>query len=66
MRVIIDYDQCSAHGLCMERVPEVFRLEDDDTLTLLDPSPSEALRAAVEAAAEWCPKSAIRIEESPS
>ncbi len=63
MRIVVNYDQCSAHGKCVKRAPEVFRLADDDTLTVLDAAPPETSRKRIEAAAEWCPKAAITIEE---
>lgn len=63
MRVVVDYDVCGAFGKCMKRAPDVFRLEEDDTLTVLEASPPEALRQQVEAAVQWCPKGAISLEE---
>ena len=47
----------------MVAAPEVFDLGDDDeVVNLLDPEPSEDLRASVQAAADACPMAAIRIE----
>ena len=64
MKVIVDLDVCQAHGDCVLAAPEVFDLgEEDDVVTLLDPEPSEELRAKIERAAKDCPVSAIRIED---
>ncbi len=63
MRIVVDYDLCGSYGRCMKRAPELFRLEDDDTLTVLDESPPEAQRANLEGAVSWCPKGAISIRE---
>ena len=32
MRVVVDWDLCESNGLCMAAAPEVFQLQDDDTL----------------------------------
>jgi ferredoxin len=62
MKVVVDYDLCEANALCMQAAPEVFRVEEDDTLTVLVDAPDEALRAKVEDAVRLCPRQAIRLE----
>jgi ferredoxin len=62
MKIVVDYDLCEANALCMEAAPEVFRVEEDDTLTVLLESPGEELRTKVEEAARLCPRQAITIE----
>ena len=62
MKIVVDYDLCEANALCMEAAPEVFRVEEDDTLTVIIESPGEDLRAKVEEAARLCPRQAITIE----
>lgn len=32
MQIDVDYDRCEGHGLCTERAPEVFALDDDGML----------------------------------
>ena len=61
MKIVVDYDLCEANALCMEAAPEVFRVEEDDTLTVLLEEPGEELRAKVEEAARLCPRQAITI-----
>jgi len=63
MRVVVDFDLCEANALCMDACPEVFRVEEDDTLTILMEEPPEELREKVENAVRLCPRQAIRIEE---
>jgi ferredoxin len=63
MKVIVNYDLCEANAVCVRACPEVFRLEEDDTLTvLLDPVP-ETLRRGVERAVRGCPRQALAIQE---
>ena len=62
MKIVIDYDLCESNAVCMNVCPECFRVEEDDTLTVLLESPGEDLRAKVEEAARLCPRQAITIE----
>ena len=64
MKIVVDYDLCEANALCMEAAPEVFRVEEDDTLTILLEEPGEELRSKVEEAARLCPRQAIAVTES--
>ena len=64
MRVIVNMDVCESNALCMAAAPEVFLLNDDDDLEVIDATPPESLRKKVEEAVRLCPKQAIRIEES--
>ena len=63
MKIVVDYELCEANAVCMDVCPECFRVEDDDTLTVLVERPPERLRAKVEEAVRLCPRQAISIEE---
>ena len=63
MKVVVDFDLCEANAVCMGVCPEVFRVEDDDTLTILMESPPENLRAKLEESVRLCPRQAISIQE---
>ncbi len=63
MRVVVDRLQCEANALCMGVAPEVFELDDDDEIHVLEEHPDESLREKVEAAVRQCPKQAISIVE---
>ncbi len=63
MKVVVDYDLCEANAVCMDVCPEVFRVEEDDTLTVLMETPSEDLRKKVEEAVRLCPRQAISLDE---
>ncbi len=62
MRVVVDWDLCESNGLCMAAAPEVFELQDDDTLMILQETPDESLRAKVVDAVNACPKQAITLQ----
>ena len=61
MKVVVDFDLCEANAVCMDVCPEVFRVEEDDTLTVLIEEPPESLRSKVEEAVRLCPRQAISL-----
>lgn len=63
MRVVVDWDLCESNGLCMAAAPEVFELQDDDTLLILKETPDESLREKVSDAIRTCPKQAISLTD---
>lgn len=62
MKVVVDMDKCQDHGQCAFAAPEVFEINADGKLVVLNESPDESLRDAVEEAADVCPVQAITIE----
>ena len=62
MRVVVDYDLCESNAICMAVAPEVFEVDDDDNLNLLQEEPPEDLRPKVEEAVRRCPKQALSIQ----
>jgi ferredoxin len=63
MKIVVDYDLCEANAVCMANCPECFRVEEDDTLTILNETPPESLRSKVEEAVRLCPRQAISLSE---
>jgi ferredoxin len=62
LRIIVDHDLCEANALCVDAAPEVFELDSDEKLHLLQERPAESLLAKVEKAVRLCPKGAIKLE----
>jgi ferredoxin len=63
MKVIIDHTLCEGHSRCMDDVPEVFEVRDDDrSYTLVDVVPAK-LEEKVKHAASVCPRAAITLED---
>lgn len=54
-RAVVDPNECSAHGDCVEIAPEVFRL-DDVAVVIGTAAPEKILEAA-----ESCPAVAISV-----
>jgi len=62
-RIVVDRDLCQGHGVCESEAPEVFSVSKDAVLTVVDPTPADAQRPAVELAAKYCPTHALTIVE---
>jgi sterol 14alpha-demethylase len=62
-RIVVDRDLCQGHGVCESEAPGVFEVSKDGVLTVLQESPSAGHRAAVDAAAKYCPTHALTIVE---
>ena len=63
MKIVVDRDLCQGHGVCEAEAPDVFSVSKKGVLTVLEESPGEPRRAAVEQAVAFCPTKALRIEE---
>ncbi len=63
MRVVVDIDLCQGHGVCESEAPEVFAVGRDHQVEVLDPSPPDDQRGAVEAAVRFCPTHALSIAD---
>ncbi len=63
MKVIVDWDLCEANAVCMKVCPEVFELQEDDTLLIKQEHPDASLLAKVEEAVRRCPRQAISLVE---
>jgi ferredoxin len=63
MRIVIDWDLCQGHAVCMGEAPEVFDVGDDGKLKILQERPAESLRGKIELAARYCPTGAISLQE---
>jgi ferredoxin len=62
IRVVVDRDVCQDHGQCVFAAPQVFELDEEGKLVVLQEEVDESLRANVEEAAEVCPTQAITLE----
>lgn len=61
-KVVVDFDLCQGHGVCEGEAPEVFELDEEGYLQILQDDVPETERANVEKAVKHCPQRAIRIE----
>ncbi|MEE9280196.1 MAG: ferredoxin [Myxococcota bacterium] len=64
MKIKVDYDLCEANAICMQQAPDVFKVDEEDNLHILDESPRPELRERVENAVRLCPRQALSLEDS--
>jgi ferredoxin len=57
----VDKKECISCGLCVEMVPEVFKLDDDDLAEVFDPE--GASEDNIQEAVDACPVSCIHWKE---
>ena len=62
IKVVVDRDVCQDHGQCVFAAPQVFELDEEGKLVVLQDEVDESLRDVVEEAADVCPVQAITIE----
>jgi ferredoxin len=63
MRIVVDRDKCSGLGMCEAEAADLFEVQDDGSLVILNETPGEDQREAAEAAVESCPTEALSIVE---
>jgi ferredoxin len=61
MKIIVDFDRCEANGVCVGIAPDMFELDDDDNLHVLEGDVADDRVADVEEAVAQCPKAALRL-----
>jgi ferredoxin len=65
LRIKVDYDECEANAVCVGIAPEVFDVDDDDNLWVLQEEPGPELEERVRSAVAACPKRALTLVEAP-
>ena len=62
MKITVDHSLCEGHAKCMERVPEVFEVDDEDLSQVIATNLDAELLAKVERAVRSCPRQAINVD----
>jgi len=62
MKVRVDPELCTGDEICVQVCPEVFEMEGDKAVAIMEEIPDN-LRDSVREAADSCPSEAIIIEE---
>ncbi|GAB2716052.1 MULTISPECIES: ferredoxin [Nocardia] len=62
MKVSVDLDQCEANGICVGIAPDVFELDDEDVLHIVEAEVAPDRLADVETAVSQCPKAALKLQ----
>jgi sterol 14-demethylase len=60
-RVEVDMDLCKGHAACMAEAPEIFHVDENGKLTVLEDAPARELIEKARAAEKYCPNQAIKV-----
>jgi ferredoxin len=63
LRIIVDRDLCEANAVCVGEAPEVFGLDDQNGMVVLDETPGPDRASEVRRAVHRCPRGALSIAE---
>jgi ferredoxin len=63
MKVVVDFGLCEANGICMGIIPEVFDLDEQDYLHVLDDKVTPDNEAQIRDAVRQCPRQAISVAD---
>jgi ferredoxin len=61
MRVEVDLDKCTGHGICESIADDVFEVQDDGTMLILESERPESDRERMQQAVTQCPAAALRL-----
>ncbi len=61
MKIEVNWDLCESNGVCVDIVPSVFDINDDDELEVTQDAITADLRADLEEAVRLCPRQALTL-----
>ncbi len=61
MRVEVDLDKCTGHGICESIAEDVFEVQDDGTVRIEGGEQPESDRDRMQQAVTQCPAAALRL-----
>ncbi len=61
MRVEVDLDKCTGHGICESIAEDVFEVQDDGIVAIEEPERPESDRDRMQQAVTQCPAAALRL-----
>ncbi|MBV9313092.1 MAG: ferredoxin [Pseudonocardia sp.] len=59
LRIVVDHGKCAGLGMCEAEASDLFEVQNDGSLLVLNETPGEDRREAVIAAVESCPTEAL-------
>ena len=59
MKIEVDFGLCESNGVCVGIIPEVFHLDEQDYLHVLQPEVTPENESRIREAVRQCPRQAI-------
>jgi ferredoxin len=63
MRVAVDLAKCTGHGICESTADDVFEVQDDGSVLILEADRPESDRERMRQAVTQCPAAALRLAD---
>ena len=63
MKIVVDFDRCEANAICMKVAPELFKVDENDMLDVLNEHPTADQLPNAREAVRRCPKQALALVE---
>jgi ferredoxin len=63
MRVEVDLDKCTGHGICESIADDVFEVQDNGSVKILESGRPESDRGRMQQAVTQCPAAALRLAD---
>ncbi len=63
LRIVVDMDLCQGHGVCESEAPDIFEVDRDRKVEVLEQSPGDEHRKSLELAVKYCPTHALSLVE---
>jgi ferredoxin len=63
MKIVVDRVKCTGLGICEAKAPDVFEIDEDGALLILDSNVAPDRLKQVKAAADACPTRALSLVE---
>jgi ferredoxin len=63
MKVEVDLDKCTGHGICESIAEDVFEVQDDGSVLIHDAERPESDRTRMRQAVTQCPAAALRLSD---
>ncbi|MFC5947544.1 ferredoxin [Pseudonocardia lutea] len=64
MRILLDEGKCCGLGMCEAEAPDLFEVQDDGSLVVLNPEPRPDQLDEARAACSACPAGALTLVEA--
>jgi ferredoxin len=61
VRIEVDLDKCTGHGICESIAADVFEVTDDGVVVIHDAERPESDRGRMQQAVTQCPAAALRL-----
>lgn len=63
MKIVVDYALCEGNAVCEALAPDLFSVDNEFNIQVLNDEPDESRRLVVEQAVAGCPRLALSLQD---